>query len=143
MALRSHRLHCPACAYTTAARYDTRPVPSSWRHLDLRAGLRRLQCPTHGVRTEAVPFARAGSDFTRDFEDLVGWLATAMDKTAIVRLVRIDWDSVGRIIARVMDYKLDPKRLENLFVVGVDAVAWHKGQQYITLVSDHQRRKLV
>lgn len=44
----------------------------------MRAGLLRLQCPTHGVRTEAVPFARAGSDFTRDFEDLVGWLATAM-----------------------------------------------------------------
>ncbi|EQD68283.1 transposase IS204/IS1001/IS1096/IS1165 family protein, partial [mine drainage metagenome] len=109
----------------------------------MRAGLLRLQCPTHGVRTEAVPFARAGSDFTRDFEDLVGWLATAMDKTAIVRLVRIDWDSVGRIIARVMDDKLDPKRLDNLFVVGVDEVAWKKGQQYITLVSDHQRGKMV
>ena len=150
VALRSGRLRCPACAYTTTARYDTRPVASSWRHLDLgiwrlevRAGLLRLQCPTHGVRTEAVPFARAGSDFTRDFEDLVGWLATAMDKTAIVRLVRIDWDSVGRIIARVMDDKLDPKRLDNLFVVGVDEVAWKKGQQYITLVSDHQRGKMV
>jgi len=150
VALRSHSLRCPACAYTTPARYDTRPVPSRWRHLDLgiwrlevRAGLRRLQCPTHGVRTEAVPFARAGSDFTRDFEDLVGWLATSMDKTAIVRLVRIDWDSVGRIVARVMDDHLDPQRLEHLFVVGVDEVAWHKGQQYITLVSDHQTRKLV
>lgn len=32
VALRSRRLRCPACAYTTAARYDTRPVPSSWRH---------------------------------------------------------------------------------------------------------------
>jgi len=36
-----------------------------------------------GVVTEAVPFARAGSRFTRDFEDMVGYLATTMDQTAL------------------------------------------------------------
>lgn len=144
--LRSRRLRSPKCDFTTKARHDTRPVPSSWRHLDLgswrlevRAGLRRLRCPTHGVRTEGVPFARSGSRFTRDFEDLVGWLATTMDKTAVRRLVRVDWDTTGRIIERVMESGLDPKRLDNLFVVGVDEVSWRKGHSYITLVSDHRR----
>lgn len=33
--LRSRRLCCPECDFTTRARYDTRPVPSAWRHLDL------------------------------------------------------------------------------------------------------------
>lgn len=72
--LRSRKLRCPVCEHTTRARYDTRPVPSTWRHLDLcawrlevRANLRRLDCPVHGVRTEGVAFARAGSRFTRDF----------------------------------------------------------------------------
>ena len=81
--LRSRRLRCPRCAFTTKARYDTRAEPSTWRHLDLAArrlrisaDLRRLCCPVHGVITEGVPFARPGSRFTRDFEDLVGWLAT-------------------------------------------------------------------
>ena len=67
VALRRRALVCPQCGYATASRYDTRPVASAWRHLDLgvwrlqlRAGLRRLVCPTHGVRTEGVPFARAG-----------------------------------------------------------------------------------
>ena len=148
--LRRRRLSCPECAYTTRARYDLRPVESAWRHLDLgawrlevRARLRRLACPTHGVRTEAVPFARTGSRFTRDFEDLVGWLATAMDKTAIRRLLRIDWDTVGRIITRVMDEGLDPGRLERLFEVGVDEVSWRKRHNYLTLVSDHRRAKIV
>ena len=108
--LRSRRLSCPECGFSTRARYDLRRVASSWRHLDLghwrlevRAELRRLTCPTtHGVRTEGVPFARSGPRFARDFEDLVGWLATTMDKTALCRLVRIDWDSVGRIIERVI-----------------------------------------
>jgi len=46
-----------------------------------------------------------------------------MDKTALCRLVRIDWDTVGRIICRVMATGLDPRRLDNLFVAGVDEVS--------------------
>ena len=124
--LRNKKLICPACEFTAKARYDTRPVSSSWRHLDLRrwrlevrADLRRIDCPTHGARTEGVPFAH----FTRDFEDLVGWLATTMDKTALCRLIRIDWDTTGRIIERVMATGLDPTRLDNLFVIGADEVS--------------------
>lgn len=148
--LRSRKLSCPACGFTTRARYDTRPVSSSWRHLDLgrwrlevRADLRRIDCPTHGARTEGVPFARAGSHFTRDFEDLVGWLATTMDKTALCRLVRIDWDTAGRIIERVMATGLDPNRLDNLFVCGADEVSWRKGHSYLTLVSNNDTGKFV
>jgi hypothetical protein len=33
-----------------------------------------------------------------------------MDKTALRRLVRVDWDSVGRIIERVMESELAPGR---------------------------------
>lgn len=95
--LTARRLQCPLCVFTTKALYDKRPVSSRWRHLDLatwrlevRADLRRLECPTHGVRTEGVRFARSDARFTRDFEDLVGWLATTMDKTALRRLVRVD-----------------------------------------------------
>ena len=148
--LRGRRLCCPECSFSTTGRYDTRPVPSMWRHLDLgswrlevRADLRRLRCPTHGVRTEGVPFARAGSRFTRDFEDLLGWLATTMDKTALCRLVRVDWDTVGRVIERVMATELDPARLDKLFSVGVDEVSWRKGHSYITLVSNHDTGKFV
>jgi len=148
--LRSRKLHCPACGFTTRARYDTRPVSSSWRHLDLgrwrlevRADLRRIDCPTHGARTEGVPFARANSRFTRDFEDLVGWLATTMDKTALCRLVRIDWATTGRIIERVMATGLDPNRLDNLFVCGADEVSWRKGHSYLTLVSNNDTGKFV
>ena len=76
--LRRRKLVCPVCDFTTRARYDTRPVVSSWRHLRLgthrlvvRARLRRLSCPEHGVRVEGVDFARPASRFTRDFEQLV------------------------------------------------------------------------
>jgi len=148
--LRSHKLTRPLCEYTTRARYDRRAVASTWRHLDLgrwrleiRADLARVGCPTHGVRTQGVPFARPGSRFTRDFEDLTGWLATTMDKTALRRLVRIDWDTAGRIIERVMVDGLDPNRLNDLFVIGVDEVSWRKGHSYLTLVSNNATGRFV
>lgn len=150
VALRRWRLVCPECGYATWFRYDTRPASSTWRHLDLgvwrlevAADLRRLRCPTHGVLVEGVPFARPGARFTRDFEDLVAYLATTADKTTISRLVRIDWETVGRIISRVMADSLDPARLNELFEIGVDEVSWRKRHKYLTLVSNHQRNRVV
>ena len=94
VALRRRRWQCPECAFSTRARYDIRPGFSCWRGLDLgrwkiivRASLRWLVCPSHGVRVEAVPFARHRSGFSRDFEDLVAFLATKTDKTTITGAV--------------------------------------------------------
>jgi len=114
VALRRRRLVCAEWGDSTAARKDTRPDCSVWRHLDLggwrleiHCHRRRLWCPVHGARTEGVPFARLRSEFTRDFECLVAWLATRTDATTITRVLRIDWYTVGRIIERVCD-ELDP-----------------------------------
>ena len=148
--LRRRRLRCPHCDYVTWFRHDTRVVDSTWGHLDLgrwgcvvRARLRRLRCPAHAVVTEQVPFARPGARFTRDFEDLVAWLVTKMDKTAVCRLARIDWKTVGRIAERVTADGLDADRLDGLVHIGVDEVAWRRGHSYLTLVADHARGKIV
>ena len=92
----------------------------------VRARLRRLACPEHGVRVEGVDFARPSSRFTRDFEQLVAWLAVKMDQDALRRLVAIDWDTVGRICDRVVADELDPGRLDNLYDIGVDEISWKK-----------------
>jgi transposase len=148
--LRRRRLVCPHCSFKTSARYDTRPVASRWRHLDLgvwrveiRAALRRLRCPTHGVVVEGVPFARPGAHLTRDFDDLLAWLATRMDKTAIARLARVSWRTVGRACERVVAAELDPHRLNGLFRIGVDEISWRRHHKYLTLVVDHDRACIV
>lgn len=150
VALRTRRLQCPKCSYSTPNRESIQHHDSVWRHLDLgawrleiHARLRRLRCPEHGVLVEGVPFARYGARFTRDFEDLVAWLATKTDKTAICRLLRIDWQTVGRIIERVGDELLDGQRLDDLFEISIDEVAWRKGHRYLTLVGDHRRGAVV
>jgi transposase len=147
VALRRKLLVCPLCGYATMAREGTQGHESSWRHLDLgvwrlevRAALRQLRCPEHGVHVEGVPFARHRARLTRDFDDLVAWLATKADKTTITRLVRIDWQTIGRVIERVGAEHLDrADRLADLFEISVDEVAWRKGHRYLTLVGDHAR----
>ena len=148
--LRGQRLTCPLCEFTTRARYDRRPEPSWWRHLDfgtspvvVRAMLRRLACPEHGVVVEAVPFARHRSRFTRDFEDLTAFLATKTDKSTIARFLRIDWDTVGRICERVVSTELDDDRLAGLVTIGVDEISWRRHHKYLTLVTDHTRGRVV
>jgi transposase len=150
VALKRRRLICPVCGYSARHRHNLQQVESSWRHLDLgtwrleiHAQLRRLECPEHGVRVEGVPFARHRAGFTRDFEQLVAWLATRTDKTTIRRLLRIDWGTVGRIIERVTRDELDQDRLENLFEIGIDEVSWRKQHRYLTLVADHLRGQIV
>ena len=77
---RRARLHARSARSSTAACYDDPAgvlALAAYRHGSLgkvlvRAGLRRLACPAHGVRVEAVPFARHRSELSRggDFEDL-------------------------------------------------------------------------
>lgn len=148
--LRAERLGCPSCAFTTRAGYDTREVPSWWRAPDfgpyvviVRTLLRRLECPGHGVRVQGVPFARSGARFTRDFEDVAAFLATKSDKTTVARFLRIDWDTVGRICERVVAEGLDEDRLEGLVNIGVDEISWKKHHKYLTLVTDHDKKRVV
>jgi transposase len=121
-----------------------------WRHLDLGVNrcileceLRRLRCPDCGVRYEAVRWARPGSPYTRDFEDVVAFLAQQMAKTPITRLMRIAWDSVGDIVTRVVADHLDESRLHGLVLIGVDEIAYRRGQRYLTCVADHDRGRIV
>lgn len=121
-----------------------------WRHLDLGVNrcvleceLRRLRCPDCGVRYEAVRWARPGSPYTRDFEDVVAFLAQQMAKTPIRRLMRIAWDSVGDIVTRVVADHVSEARFYNLVLIGVDEISYRRGQRYLTCVADHERGAIV
>ncbi len=144
LARRARRLRCP-CGWSTRAVYDR--STRSWRGLDLgavkvilRAEIRRLSCRGCGrVRTEEVPWARPGARFTRDFEEVVAWLAQRMDKTAITRLLRCSWEAVAGIVTRVVAEQLDDARLQEVYRIGVDEVSYRKGHRFLTVVADHDR----
>jgi len=75
-----------------------------------------------------VPWARPGAAHTRDFEDVVAWLAQQMAKTPIAGLLRIGWATVGQIVERVVAERLDEGRLDELVALGVDEISYRRGQ---------------
>jgi transposase len=142
---RARRLVCPRCGCLGRGGYDRRER-RRWRHLDLgsvrcflECELRRFPCPGCGkVVTEAVAWARPGVRFTRDFEDVVCWLAQQAAFSVISRLMRVSWRSVAAIVGRVVAAELERRRLGDLYLIGVDEVSYRRGQRYLTLVADHR-----
>lgn len=146
---RWRRPRCGGCGKRRAG-YDERPLCRRWRHVAvlttrvyLEYALRRVDCPRCGVRTEVVPWAEPGSFFTRAFEEFVAYLARVTDKTAASRIAGIAWASVGAIIERVVARKRDPTWLDGLRRIGIDEFSYRRGQHYLTLVVDHDERRVI
>jgi transposase len=146
--LRRRRRVCSVCGQLAGHIHGRRV--KRWRHLDLGANrcvieceLRRVWCLDCGVHLEAVPWARAGAHHTRDFDDLVAWLAQQMAKAPISRLLRVGWDTVGRIVERVVADRLDHSRLDALVAIGVDEISYRRGHRYLTTVVDHDKGRIV
>jgi transposase len=148
--LRRRRRVCSACGQTGRGLEIHDRRLKRWRHLDLGASrcvieceLRLLRCRDCGVRLEPVPWARAGAAHTRDFEDVIAWLAQQMAKTPITGLLRVGWDTVGRIVERVTADRLDERRLEGLVCIGVDEISYRRHHRYLTSVADHRSGAIV
>ncbi|MGQ0614866.1 MAG: ISL3 family transposase [Planctomycetaceae bacterium] len=90
-----------------------------------------------------MPSAEHRSRFTRDFEELVAYLAQGMDQTKVTGQLGVSWRSVGEVVSRVVARRLDPKRLVGLRRIGVDEFSYRKRHHYLTTVVDHDRRRVV
>lgn len=142
-------MHRCQCGQKTWSVYD-RSV-RRWRHLDLgasrcflQAEICRIDCRRCGrVRTEEVPWARPGARHTKDFQDVVCWLAKRVDKTTITKLLRVSWEAVAKIVTDVVTETISDTRLDNLYRIGVDEVSYRKGHRYLTVVADHDRKGAV
>jgi transposase len=143
------RSRCGCCG-KKGPRYDRRDSPRRWRHLNLgktkiylEYAVYRVNCPTCGIRTEQVPWARHDSDFTIPFEELVAYLSQVADRKAVATTLGVVWRTVGKIVERVVAERLDPARFDNLRCIGVDEISYKKRHKYLTTVVDHDRRRII
>ncbi len=145
------QLRCPVCGRRCEC-HDHEPR-RRWRAMDLgtlRCYLEyapaRVRCPEHGVLVERVPWARRRSRFTRDFEDWVACLAVRCSMSAVSRIARVEWHSVGGICRRVyeeIEAQRGKGRFEGVRRIGIDETSYKKGHKYLTVVVDHDRGCLI
>jgi transposase len=144
------RHRCGRCG-RRSPRYDRGEGRRRWRGLDLgavrvllEADAPRVACRTHGPTVAQVPWARHGAGHTRAFDDQVAWLAVQCSRSAVVELMRVAWRTVGSIVTRVSaDVDAAVDRLDGLRRIGVDEISYKRGHRYLTVVVDHDSRRLV
>lgn len=138
---------CPRCAKPSPG-YDKRL--QRWRHLDtmqyhtiLEAEVPRVKCDEHGVLTVDVPWAEAGSGFTALFEALViDWLQEASLK-AVAEQLALSWGAVDRIMQRAVERGLARRDTLRPLNLCVDETSFQKHHEYVTVVTDQDRRQVL
>jgi transposase len=142
------RFACPQCAKDGCAVHDSET--KTWRHLDffqheayLTARVPRVRCPEHGVHMVALPWARAQSGFTLLFEALVMALAKQMPVAAIAGLVGEHDTRLWRIVHHYVDAARERQDLSRVRRLGVDETSFRRGQDYVTVFADLDRRAAI
>ena len=138
---------CPECQ-TASPGYDRRP--RRWRHLDtcqlrtwIEAEIPRVQCPQHGVKQIAIPWAEPGSQFTLLLERLAIDFLRECSVTGAAALLRITWDEAWGIKERAVRRGLARRTAEPMPHLGVDEKAITKGHRYLTIVADLDRHRVL
>ncbi len=125
------RHRCPECGQRgRAVEHDVK----RWRTLDvhgkrtfLQSALPRIVCGEHGKITAAVPWARHDDRFSGPFEEFAAWKAAHMPWTRAAAELRITWEALANITARVSaDAAAGTDRLDGLRRIGIDEKSWGK-----------------
>ena len=129
--------------------YDHQPE-RRWRHLDtcqfqtiLHAKVPRTDCSEHGVQVVRLPWTEPGSRFTALFEALaIEWLKQA-SKSAVSKRLGMSWDEVHSIMERAVKRGMERRKQDMLPKLGIDEKAYRKGHDYVTIVTDAARSRVL
>ena len=96
--------------------------------------MRRVECSTCGIVTEAVPWAIGRSSVCIPFKLLLANWAKALSWQETARRFRTTWFHVRESIGYVVDWGLSQRNMNGITAIGVDEIAWKLGHVYLTLV---------
>src|SRR5690349_591632 len=138
---------CPRCGKPCPG-YDKRR--RTLRHLDtceyrtiIVVDVPRVRCPEHGVVQIDVPWAAPDSGFTVSMEcEIIDWLLEA-NISAVARRMRLSWDEIDGVKQRAVKRGLKRRKLELIRRVGVDETSFRKRHEYVTVVSDLERSRVL
>jgi transposase len=111
--------------------------------LKLRYRPRRVECPRCGVRVEDFPWAEPWARVTAALSNAVAVLARELSWQGTARQYGLNWKSVATIVKRAVQYGLRHRKRAPVHVIGIDEVSRRKGQVYLTVVYDLERRVLL
>ena len=121
--------------------YDRNPDPRRFAFVPILGMMvffvycmRRVNCPTCGVKVERVPWGDGKSPLTLEYSWFLARWAKRMSWTEVSQAFRVSWDSVFDAVKQAVAWGLQHRRLDGIEAIGVDEVQWHRGHKYQTVV---------
>ncbi len=144
----------PICSGCGKARsgYDQAKTPRRFEFIPLWMisvvfvySMRRVDCPTCGVKVERVPWAEGKSPMTTEYKWFLARWARRMCWKDVSEMFRVSWDRVYDAVKHAVSWGQEHRDLVGIEAVGVDEVQWHKGHKYQTVVYqlDEGRKRLL
>jgi transposase len=121
--------------------YDTAREPRRFAFVPLWGfavylvyAMRRINCPSCGVKTEQIPWAEGKHQCCNVYRLFLARWARRLPWSEVAAIFGTTWNVVCRSIRWVVDYGLAHRDLEQVKSIGVDEVSIWDGHKYLTVV---------
>lgn len=98
--------------------------------------MRRVNCPSCGVKVERVPWCDGKQQMTITYRWYLAKWAKRLSWTEVATIFRTSWNSVCRAVEHAVEWGRKRRRLDDVEAIGVDEISWRRGHTYLTLVYD-------
>lgn len=96
--------------------------------------MRRVDCPTCGVKVEQVPWCDGKNRLTTTYRWFLSGWAKRLSWKGVAEAFGTTWQNVFRSVKYAVSWGLAHRDLTHIESIGVDEVAWQRGHNYLTLV---------
>lgn len=139
MARKNSKGLCPECRKPLPS-YD-KQVSRRYQYVPLwhipvyfKYAPRRVECRTHGIRVELLPWCNGKEQLTKTYQLFLARWAKRLSWSETATIFGSSWESVFRSIQSVVDYGLANKNWDDVAQIGVDEISVFKGHRYLTCV---------
>jgi len=140
---------CPECE--KAAPVHDHSAERRWRHLDTMQYVTwvycrapRVNCPEHGVKQLAIPWAGPKSRFTEIFEAVaIRMLQMTKCQARTARLLRLSPGQIHDIMHRAVKRGLDRRELSIIEHLSIDEKSFQRGHDFGTVLCDVREHRVI
>jgi transposase len=96
--------------------------------------MRRVNCPTCGVKIEYIPWGEGKSPTTTEYKWFLARWAKRMSWKEVSEAFHVSWDKVYEAVKHAVSWGLSHRILDGIRAIGIDEVQWKRGHKYQTVV---------
>ena len=130
---------CSGCGSATPG-YDTLSarrfefVPLWGIAVFLVYAMRRVTCPSCGVKVEAVLWSSGKHQLTDTYAWYLARWARRLSWKEVAEVFHTSWEKVFRSVEMAVEWGRAHQDLSGVGAIGIDEVAWQRGPRFLTLV---------